>query len=190
MRPMITAHVALLRGVNIGRAKRIAMADLRATAEGLGFSGVRTLLNSGNLVFRAPPASDHAQRLEAALAAGHGLQSRVLVLTADQVAAAVADNPLLEDARTEPSKLLVTFPRTPEALARLDALTGTNWSPERLTLGAYAAFSWHPAGLSGGILAEALDRAGRGDVTARNWATVAKLQAACAAWPAGHNGRS
>ena len=45
-----TRHVALLRGINVGRAKRIAMADLRALVEGLGFGEVRTLLNSGNAI--------------------------------------------------------------------------------------------------------------------------------------------
>ena len=49
-------HVALLRGINVGKAKRIAMADLRALVESLGYSDVRTLLNSGNIVFVATAA--------------------------------------------------------------------------------------------------------------------------------------
>lgn len=44
-------YVALLRGINVGRVKRLAMADLRALIEGLGYGDVRTLLNSGNVVF-------------------------------------------------------------------------------------------------------------------------------------------
>jgi uncharacterized protein (DUF1697 family) len=51
----MATYVALIRGVNnIGKARRVAMADLRAVFEGLGFRGVRTLLNSGNVVFSAP----------------------------------------------------------------------------------------------------------------------------------------
>src|SRR6478736_4542725 len=49
-------HVALLRGINVGKAKRIAMADLRKLCEGLGYEDVSTLLNSGNIVFSAPRA--------------------------------------------------------------------------------------------------------------------------------------
>ncbi|HSD71146.1 MAG TPA: DUF1697 domain-containing protein, partial [Thermoanaerobaculia bacterium] len=41
-------HVALIRGINVGRAKRVAMADLRALVGDLGYGDVRTLLNSGN----------------------------------------------------------------------------------------------------------------------------------------------
>ena len=44
-------HIALLRGINVGRAKRIAMADLRVVVAELGHTNVRTLLNSGNVVF-------------------------------------------------------------------------------------------------------------------------------------------
>src|SRR5204863_1567267 len=52
---MAATHVALLRGINVGTAKRVAMADLRQLMTGLGYSDVRTLLNSGNVVFTAPP---------------------------------------------------------------------------------------------------------------------------------------
>jgi len=44
-------RVALIRGINVGRAKRVAMADLRAVVTDLGYRDVRTLLNSGNVVF-------------------------------------------------------------------------------------------------------------------------------------------
>ena len=46
--------IALLRGINVGRAKRIAMADLRTLFEELGFTAVCTVLNSGNVVFGSP----------------------------------------------------------------------------------------------------------------------------------------
>ena len=64
-------HVALLRGINVGSAKRIAMADLRALVEGLGFRDVRTLLNSGNIIFSAPKnrRDDAAARIEKAMSA-------------------------------------------------------------------------------------------------------------------------
>jgi uncharacterized protein (DUF1697 family) len=52
--PGMTQCIALLRGINVGRAKRVPMADLRALVEGLGFSNVRTLLNTGNVVFETP----------------------------------------------------------------------------------------------------------------------------------------
>ena len=67
--------IALLRGVNVGRAKRIAMADLRKLVEDLGHTGVRSLLNSGNIVFDAVvPPVDAAREIEAAMALHPGCQ--------------------------------------------------------------------------------------------------------------------
>ena len=52
---MTRTEIALLRGINVGKAKRVAMAELRALVEKLGYGDVRTLLNSGNVVFSTEP---------------------------------------------------------------------------------------------------------------------------------------
>ena len=107
--------VALLRGVNnIGSAKRIAMADLRALVEGLGYRDVRTLLNSGNIVFSVPSdrRGDVAGGIEKALASRFGINSRVTVLSGNEVAVVVHDNPFV-DVADNPSCLLVMVPRKP-----------------------------------------------------------------------------
>ena len=65
------------------------MADLRAVVEGLGYSDVRTLLNSGNVVFTGAPGKDISARLEEALAARTGVSAKVIVLTGLQ--ASVSD---------------------------------------------------------------------------------------------------
>lgn len=50
----MTAYVALLRGVNVGRHGRIDMPGLKRAFEGLGCEDVRTYINSGNVLFRDP----------------------------------------------------------------------------------------------------------------------------------------
>ena len=72
--------VGLIRGINVGRAKRVAMADLRALVEGLGYGDVRTLLNSGNVVFTAPRTTTAraAARIEEGLATQLGVPARVI----------------------------------------------------------------------------------------------------------------
>jgi uncharacterized protein (DUF1697 family) len=170
--------VALLRGINVGRAKRVAMADLRALVEGLGYKDVRTLLNSGNVVFTAPRAAprDAAARIEKALATGLGVSSRVTVLSAADVAAAVTECPLLE-AAADPSRLLVAFLRDPADRAKVEPLLKQNWAPEALAVGRRVAYLWCPDGMLDGRLAEAVGRALGDGVTTRNWATVQKLHA-------------
>jgi uncharacterized protein (DUF1697 family) len=93
-----SAGIALLRGINVGRAKRIAMADLRSLFEELGFTDVRTVLNSGNVVFggapRAPAAA--AAAIEQAQVQRLGVASRVTVLGAGELALVIGGNPLVE----------------------------------------------------------------------------------------------
>lgn len=171
--------LALLRGVNVGRAKRIAMADLRALAAGLGHRRVHTLLNSGNLVFepasRRAAAAALARGLEAAIAAHCGFDVAVVVVDADELAALVAAQPLRERA-TDPSRLLLAFAPDAAALAAAAPLAERDWAPEALALAGRAAWLWCPAGVIASRLLPAFERATGGAATSRNWATVLKLQ--------------
>jgi uncharacterized protein (DUF1697 family) len=171
-------QVALLRGINVGRAKRVAMAELRALVEALGYGDVRTLLNSGNVVFTASGAAagDAASRIEEALAARLGVSSRVTVLTAEELAVAVAENPLLDLAH-DPSRLLVAVLADPADRLRLKALAAQDWTPEALALGARVAYLWCPEGMLASKLPEAVGRVLGPAVTTRNWATMTKLLA-------------
>jgi uncharacterized protein (DUF1697 family) len=175
---MAHMQIALIRGINVGRAKRVAMADLRALVEDLGYSDVRTLLNSGNVVFTAPrPAlGDAADRLEKALVKKLGVSARFTVLAAAELAAAVTENPLLEIA-DDPSRFLVAVLRDPADRRKLEPLTKQDWAPEALAVGTRVAYLWCPGGILASPLAEYVNRLLGDAVTARNWATVLKLHA-------------
>jgi len=173
-----TWHVALLRGINIGRAKRVAMADLRGLVAGLGFSEVRTLLNSGNVVFRAAGATPAkaAARIEKAIANELGVSSRVTVLTAAELAGILAKQPAFKQA-DNPSRLLVAVWSDPAGGARLAPLLKQDWTPEQLAVGGRAAYLWCPNGIHDSRLAAAVGRVLGDGVTSRNWATLSKLHA-------------
>ena len=175
---MASRHIALIRGINVGRAKRVAMADLRALVESLGYADVRTLLNSGNVVFTAPGRGKvkAAPLIEAALAAQLGVSARVTVISATELAAAVAENPLLEIAN-DPARLLVTVLTNPADRTRLEALTQQDWAPDALALGTRVAYLWCATGILESKLAAAVNRALGENATARNWATMRKLLA-------------
>lgn len=170
-------YVALLRGVNVGRAKRITMADLRALVETLGHREVRTLLNSGNVIFTAGPGRTDlvARAIESALFERVGFESRVTVLEAARFAQVVAENPFRDDA-IDPSRLLVAFPRDPvRARARLASLARQEWTPDRFALGEHAAYLWCVDGITESELLKHVGRALGDGVTTRNWATVTKI---------------
>jgi uncharacterized protein (DUF1697 family) len=169
-------YVGLLRGVNVGRSTRVAMADLRTLVEQLGYRDVRTILNSGNVVFAGPRASAArvAGQLELALAKHLGVPVTVVVLTAPELEAAVAANPLAKIA-SDPSRLVLAVPANPRDLIRLNPLLEKDWAPEALAAGPRAAYFWCPGGFIDSPVAEAVRRILGNSVTMRNWATVGKL---------------
>jgi uncharacterized protein (DUF1697 family) len=169
-------HVALLRGVNIAGTARVAMSDLRALFEGLGFRDVRTVLNSGNVIFSMPARGrgDVAARIERAFASKLDLSASVVILSAREVGVVVRDNPLTKVA-TNPSHLLVLVPRMAPDLAQLKPLLDQRWAPEMLALGARVAYLWCPNGLARSPVWTAVDRAFNRRSTARNIATFTKI---------------
>ena len=173
---MAGSHLALLRGINVGQAKRVAMADLRALMADLGYGEVRTLLNSGNVVFTVPRTArgDVGTRIERAIASRLGVSTRVTVLTAAELATIARDNPLLKIA-DNPSRLLVSILSNPADRSRLKPLVRETWAPEAIALGRRAAYLWCPHGILESRVGAAVGRVLGDAGTARNWATILKL---------------
>ena len=168
-------HVALLRGINVGRAKRIAMADLRALVERLGYGDVRTLLNSGNVLFSTNGRKgDPSRRIGAEIEKQLGVKSRVTVLTAAELDVAVRDNSLVKVA-THPSRLLVGVLASRDDRARLEPLARQRWPGERLALGERVCYLWCPDGVSKSRVLVEVEKVLGDAITSRNWGTIQKL---------------
>lgn len=174
---MAASQVALLRGINVGRAKRVSMIALRSLVENLGYGEVRTLLNSGNVVFAAPKAAvrDAASRIEAALSAVVGFSARVMVLSAAELTTVIEENPLLKFA-DNPSRLLVAVLKNPADRSKLAPLSKQDWGKDALGLGSRAAYLWCAEGINTSALNESVNRLLGDSVTSRNWATILKLR--------------
>lgn len=169
-------YVALLRGINVGRAKALSMAELAAVFEGLGYNEVRTVLRSGNVVF----SSDHplglsaATVIEAAVFEATGVQSTVLLVPADQFMTAAEANPFT-DVATDGSKLFVTFlPALAEPLQLPDAAA---LAPELLAVGDRVVYQWMPDGSLQTRVPKSFWKQFPQPGTARNDNTVRKLVA-------------
>jgi uncharacterized protein (DUF1697 family) len=177
MRPA-QRYAALLRGINVGGAKRIAMADLRRWLEDLGWRNVRTLLASGNIVFEPPaqPAAKLAARIRATIAEQAGFDVEVVVKRADEIADAAATNPFGKVA-DDPSKLLVAFTADDASLAAVAKLAKADWGDERIHVGRHAAYVWCANGILESKAGTALLRDLQGLGTTRNWSTLQKLHA-------------
>lgn len=172
-------YVALLRGINVGKAKRVAMADLRALLAALGYTDVRTVLNSGNAVVTGAeaPAAEHAARIEVAIAERFGMDVRTAVLTGDELRTIVEGHPFGHIADNG-SRMMAYVYLSPVDPALVEGREVVPQDPDHARLGTRAAYQWCPDGLLaapdvGGYVAQQLGV----DVTARNWNTIAKLAA-------------
>jgi uncharacterized protein (DUF1697 family) len=160
-------QVALLRGINVGTSKRIAMPALRTVFEALGASDVSTYLQSGNVVFSG---SVTASQVEKAVAAEFDVAPRVLVLTAAEFRRVAAENPLL-DVAANPSRLFVYF---------VDAVPASteppvDIAPEVVAVGKHAVYQWSPDGIGKTKIPPRFTKSLGPTATARNQRTVEAL---------------
>jgi uncharacterized protein (DUF1697 family) len=167
-------YVALLRAVNLGSRRRVAMADLRAWLTALGYDDVRTLLQSGNAVFgtaREPVAV--REELEAAIEEGAGFHVDCVLRTLPELRAVVAADPLGHVA-TNPSRHFVSFVDEAVEWPGIDAAA---YEPERVHFAGREVYLWLPGGSQNSRLVAALPTPAGRIATMRNWNTVTKLLA-------------
>ena len=161
--------------------KRIAMAELRDIFVGLGHQNVRTLLNSGNVLFECarPNGAKLALGIQGAIADRAGFSAAVTVIKATALAAIVHENPLLRIA-VDPARHLVAFVAHPRSLASsapVDARVLDTGTARRDRVRRELACGALP-GILDSKLSKALARQAGESITTRNWTTVLKLLAA------------
>ena len=169
-------RVALLRGINLGARNRVPMPALRDLLDGAGFGEVSTYVQSGNVVLSSDEQpAELERRLEQLIAGEFGLEVPVVVRTAEELAAVVAQNPLAEVA-IDPKRYQVTFLAQPLASERLEAVAALAAGPERFAARERELYAWHPNGVARSKLWAKLGGAGLGvKATSRNWTTVTTL---------------
>jgi uncharacterized protein (DUF1697 family) len=142
---------------------------------------VRTVLNSGNVVFGSPihgPAAA-AGMIEQALVQRLGVASRVTVLSAQELAVVLEGNPLVA-LSTDHARLVAFVLSGPDQRKLLEPLAGQDWAPGALAIGERAAYIWCPTGVLDSAAATAVARLLGDASTSRNWNTLLKLHGLCA----------
>ena len=99
----MSTWIALIRGINVGGHKKVSMPDLKKVCESLGYTDVRTWLNSGNVLFTAKTCD--AAQLEKAIAEATGTEARVVLRSPKELAEAIERNPL----KGEPNRVMIVF---------------------------------------------------------------------------------
>ena len=183
-------HVALLRGINLGGHKKVAMADLRELVSSLGHADVATYIQSGNVVFSAEQSDTAAlaAALEEAIAETIGVQARVVVLSREELDQVIRDNPYSDE--PNPRAVHAVFlsgqpgPEVAERIADAQQQVAQKGSRDTAEVIGRTIFLHTPDGYGRSDLAAEIVKLGQRKTdsvagTARNWATVTKLAAMC-----------
>jgi len=166
----------LLRGVNVGRSRRIAMPWLRETMTAAGYGEVSTYLQSGNVVLSSDsPPGELGRECERLLAREAGVEVDLVVRTRDELAEIVRRDPL-GDVAQDPRHYAVSFLSAEPEPAVVDRLGVLATGGERLVADGRELYAWLPGGAGRSKLAAQMGGGRLGVVaTTRNWRTVTAL---------------
>jgi uncharacterized protein (DUF1697 family) len=183
----MASFAVLLRAVNIGPSLRVTSADLLGAAETVGLGAARTLLNSGNLVATpgtsgATSPADVARLVQDCLSERIGQDVPAVGLSAAQLDAIALANPFPAAARDHPAQLQVHVPFGDLDETGVARLALGHPGREMLATDAGVLYVHYADGIGRSQLTpKVIDNAVGAPTTARNWNTITKLRAACAA---------
>ena len=164
---------AFLRGINVGGHRPVAMGDLRVVFSGLGLGNVRTLLQSGNVVFTTSHGAARLRPIiEATCAEQLGHDISVILRTEPEMEKVVAGSPFAQ-AATEPAKVHVVFLADKPTAAAIAKFEKQRVAEEWVLDGRHV-YVWYPEGAGRSKLRLEFGT----PATARNWNTVTKVLAA------------
>lgn len=174
----MTTYIGVLRAINLGSHNKIAMSDLKAMLERLGFDEPRTLLLSGNIVFKSDSSSAAMleQQLERASTNHLQVTTDYFVRSSKEWRAIVEANPFMKEAKRDPAKVIMMCLREAPTPAQVKALQASIAGPEIVKASGKHAYFIYPDGQGRSKLTiQKIEKALGTRGTARNWNTVLKL---------------
>lgn len=172
-------YISILRGINVSGKKKILMADLRALYENIGFTDVKSYIQSGNLAFGTNKEESNQaleEKIAGAIAENYPFEVPILVRRKEEIEATLANNPFAKEADIDIKKLHVTFLAQMPAQDRLDLLAEVNYPPDRFEINGQDIFIHCPNRYGETKLSNTFfERKLKVSATTRNWKTVNKL---------------
>lgn len=171
-------YIAMLRGINVSGQKIIKMERLRASFEGLGFTDVKTYVQSGNVVFKAPKisADSLAKKIAKEILDEYGFDVSILVRTPAELENVLKHNPLAAEAGAEDAPLYVTFLSGVAPKGGEELLKPLATAAEKFVISGSEIYLHYPKGYAETKLSNAAIEKKLGlRATTRNWRTVNAL---------------
>jgi uncharacterized protein (DUF1697 family) len=173
---MANTYIALLRGINVSGHKKIKMTDLKALFEELGFSNVRTYIQSGNVVFESNSVTDLESKIAGKIREQYGFEVSVICRTAAEIESVINRNPYAEMVDFAPEKLYLTFLAEVPQPDKLEAIKAFTFEPEQYTISGQEVYVYCQNGYGNTKLENLFfEKKLKVTATTRNWRTVNKL---------------
>ena len=166
--------IALLRGINVGGKNKLAMKDLVATFEAMGFEDVKTYIQSGNVVFCCDETDPSiiADKIKSALLKSHNIDAPILTMRFKDLQKAAASNPF-EGA--EPASLHLFFMASAPLEPDFKSMDDIRLDSENYALVGRIFYFHTPDGFGRSKLAARIEKLLGVETTARNWRSVTKI---------------
>jgi uncharacterized protein (DUF1697 family) len=173
----LTTHIALIRGINVGGHRQVGMTDLRNFLTQLGLDDVRSLLQSGNLIFgsKVRTGAELERFLETEALERLSLEVDIFVRTPEEWKSLIRQNPFRKEAERDPAHLVAVFLKNPAEAEAVAALQADIKGPETVKAKGKQAYIFYPNGQGRSKLTTTMIEKRLGRATGRNWNTVLKL---------------
>jgi len=170
-------YVALLRGINVGGRNMIKMETLRVTFESLGFTDVKSYINSGNLVFETAQTDDGklAKRIHDGIKKDFGFDISVMVRSEAEIDEIIANNPYIGQFEND-KYMHALFLNEPLTAGQAEILTAQGTDAERFYVTDRYILCLLTISILDSIVGKGfIDKKLKVATTARNWRTVKKI---------------
>ena len=168
--------IVLIRGINVGGANRLAMADLRNVIGSLGHTDVATYIQSGNVVVTSPRTdrAEIAAEICNGIEQAHGLAVSAVLRTPEELRAALVANPFAGE--VDDARVLITFLSGVPDAADVARLEPDRFLPDRFVVLGAELYGSYPNGAGRSKMTlDYFEKRLHVRGTARNLNTVAKL---------------
>jgi uncharacterized protein (DUF1697 family) len=187
----MTTYISILRGINVGGAKKILMNDLKEIYEGLGFREVITYIQSGNVIFQSGDFISNelaAETIRNAIFKKYGYEVPVLMRTVEEMQNTLKNNPFPKNKNNNPEKMHVTLLAELPEQQQLEKIRKYDYSPDRFEIIGKDVFLYCPNGYGTTKLSNSFFESRlKVSATTRNWKTVNALVEIATGQPQGNS---
>lgn len=171
-------YISILRGINVSGQKSIKMADLKAMYEKLGFSNVKTYVQSGNVIFQSKEEKTEILELKinGQIKAEFGFEVPVIVMNINQLKTIIESNPLKNVPEKEEKFLHITFLSSVPEIINEESIFSKRAGEEEIVISSNAVYLYCPHGYGTSKLTNSyFEKKLNVTATTRNWKTANEL---------------